>query len=415
MQDLIKKYLHDPAQLEKLYRQSPVLFSKTFDDLYPEMKGDTIADTWYYRLHYADNNSFEWGNQNEIYLILLLSIISGCFIYFPVWFNWPAEPFLLRYQGFIVLIPISLYYFYKQESKISTLLIPVLFFISILCFVGFLSLPENSATGQLRNLHVPFLLWSIAGYVFTRNQLQHTPTTILYLQHNGNWLIFSVLMGLAVMLFGVLSIALFNLIGIHLETIYEHYIVRWIIGAFPLFTCYIILNNASLVNRVSPMIARIFAPVVLVTLFVFLLSLSLDPGKLFNNRELLITFNLVLFAVLAIVLFSLTLRNESIANNNSQKILVLLSLLTCIANLVALAAIVYRLASYGFTPNRTAILGANLIMFVHLAGISYSLLLAIKNKGTLQTVEKTIARWIPVYFVWAAIVAFAFPFLFNKI
>jgi hypothetical protein len=415
MQQEIIQHFHQPARLEEMYRQSPTAFTSSFNELYPEFAGNPVADTWHHRLKYQTTNSFVWGTRREILLLLLLSVISGCCWFLPVWFKLQEESYFQQYLGFILFLPIVLYYFYKQGLDYSQLLLPLGLFLLLFGFVIFFPLPLSSATGQLRNLHIPFLLWSIAGYVFVRNQLKDAQSTIQYLQHNGNWLIFSVLMGLAVMLFGVLSIALFNLIGIHLETIYEHYIVRWIIGAFPLFTCYIILNNASLVNRVSPMIARIFAPVVLVTLFVFLLSLSLDPGKLFNNRELLITFNLVLFAVLAIVLFSLTLRNESIANNNSQKILALLSLLTCIANLVALAAIVYRLASYGFTPNRTAILGANLIMFVHLAGISYSLLLAIKNKGTLQTVEKTIARWIPVYFVWAAIVAFAFPFLFNKI
>ncbi|MFN5362500.1 MAG: hypothetical protein ACK5B4_05465, partial [Bacteroidota bacterium] len=252
-------------------------------------------------------------------------------------------------------------------------------------------------------------------YVFVRNQMKETESSIQYLQHNGNWLIFSGLLGIAGGLFTALSILLFDMIGIQLGSIYEKYIFRWVIGAFPLFSCYVILNNPSLVNRISPIIARIFAPIVLLTLFGFLVSLAFDPGKIFNSRELLIVFNLVLVAVMAIVLFSLTIRNEGGAADAGKKILALLSLLTCVANLLALSAILYRLASYGFTPNRSAVLGANLIMFAHLSVITYQLVKRIRNNHLMHAVENTIARWIPLYTLWAAIIVFAFPYIFNKI
>ncbi|MFM9021986.1 MAG: hypothetical protein ACKOOA_11730, partial [Sediminibacterium sp.] len=252
-------------------------------------------------------------------------------------------------------------------------------------------------------------------YVFVRDQLKDAQSTIQYLQHNGNWLIFSGLLGITGVLFTALSIQLFDMIGIKLVTVYEKYFFRWVIGAFPLFSCYVILNNPSLVNRISPIIARIFAPLVLITLFGFLVSLAFNPAKIFNSRDLLIVFNLVLVAVMAIVLFSLTIRHEVGAGAIEKKILALLSLLTCMANLLALSAILYRLASYGFTPNRTAVLGANIIMFTHLSVITYQLMKGIRNNDSMQAVENTIAGWMPVYTVWAAIVVLAFPYIFNMI
>jgi hypothetical protein len=118
---------------------------------------------------------------------------------------------------------------------------------------------------------------------------------------------------------------------------------------------------------------------------------------------------------MGIVLFSLTLHSESSVQGTEKKILSLLALLTCIANLLALSAILYRLASYGFTPNRTAVLGLNLIMFFHLSGIAYQLFKGIKKDHSMQGVENTIAGWMPIYTVWIAIVVFAFPFIFKMI
>lgn len=415
MQQDIIQHLHQPAQLEQLYRNSPNAFRAAFNELYPNIAGNPVADTWHHRLKYQTTSSFDWGSRREILLLLLLSAFSGCCWFLPVWFQLPVDFFYEHYLSFILFLPIVLYYFYKKQLEYSKLLLPLGLFLLIFCLVFLLPLPLGSATGQLRNLHIPFLLWSIAGYVFIRSQLKETEVTIHYLQHNGNWLIFSGLLGIAGVLFTALSILLFDMIGIQLINIYEKYFFRWVMGAFPLFSCYVILNNPSLVNRISPIIARIFAPVVLVTLFGFLVSLAFDPGKIFNSRELLIVFNLVLVAVMAIVLFSLTIRNEGGAADAGKKILALLSLLTCVANLLALSAILYRLASYGFTPNRSAVLGANLIMFAHLSGITYQLVKRIRNNHLMHAVENTIARWIPLYTLWAAIVVFAFPYIFNKI
>ncbi|MFM7358208.1 MAG: hypothetical protein ACKO1T_06470 [Sediminibacterium sp.] len=415
MQQEIIQHLHQPARLEEMYRQSPTAFTTSFNVLYPDIAGNPIADTWHHRLKYQSTNSFDWGTRHEILLLLLLSVISGCCWYLPLWFKLPEDSYFEHYLAFILFLPIALYYFYKKQLDYSQLLLPLGLFLILFCFVFFLPLPVGSATGQLRNLHIPFLLWSIAGYVFVRNQLKDAQSTIQYLQHNGNWLIFSGLLGITGVLFTALSIQLFDMIGIKLVTVYEQYLFRWVMGAFPLFSCYVILNNPSLVNRISPIIARIFAPLVLITLFGFLVSLAFNPAKIFNSRDLLIVFNLVLVAVMAIVLFSLTIRHEVGAGAIEKKILALLSLLTCMANLLALSAILYRLASYGFTPNRTSALGANIIMFTHLSVITYQLMKGIRKNDSMQAVENTIAGWMPVYTVWAAIVVLAFPYIFNMI
>jgi hypothetical protein len=116
---------------------------------------------------------------------------------------------------------------------------------------------------------------------------------------------------------------------------------------------------------------------------------------------------------MAIILFSLT----ELTNNTSSKInliiLLGLAILTIIANGIALSAISFRLTEFGFSPNRLAVLGANLFMFAHLLVVSYGLIKNLNGKASLQDVEVKIASFIPVYIVWAAFIAFALPFLFQ--
>jgi len=123
-------------------------------------------------------------------------------------------------------------------------------------------------------------------------------------------------------------------------------------------------------------------------------------------------FNLVLIGVLAIIFFSITsssLHHRSILHY----LLTILSAVALLANGIALSAIIFRLSSFGFTPNRVAVLGANLLIFLHLAFLSYQLVKSLRLNTSTLKVEAAIVGWFPVYSIWAAIVVFLFPFIFS--
>ena len=94
-------------------------------------------------------------------------------------------------------------------------------------------------------------------------------------------------------------------------------------------------------------------------------------------------------------------------------ILFALSIVTLVVDLIALSAIIYRLGEFGFTPNRTAVLGSNLLIFGNLVLIMIDLFkVAFKGKE-LKTVEHTIAGYLPVYMVWVILVTVGFPLIFG--
>ena len=90
-----------------------------------------------------------------------------------------------------------------------------------------------------------------------------------------------------------------------------------------------------------------------------------------------------------------------------------LSVLTIIINGIALSAISYRLFEYGITPNRIAVLGGNILIFVNLLIVTIQLLKAIKNNTSLTEVQNSIAKYLPVYAVWVGLVTFLLPLIFG--
>ena len=67
----------------------------------------------------------------------------------------------------------------------------------------------------------------------------------------------------------------------------------------------------------------------------------------------------------------------------------------------------------GLTPNRAAILGANLLMLAHLLMVAVRLFGALTGRNDLAPVGKSMALFLPVYSVWSAVVTFLFPLLFG--
>ena len=206
---------------------------------------------------------------------------------------------------------------------------------------------------------------------------------------------------------------LYELIGINIKDFYIDYVVNWGLPAIPLLATVLVVNNPQLVGKVSPIIAKIFTPFVLISLAFFLGAVIATGKDPYNDREFLIIFNALLIGVMAITLFSLSEATKGQRNKFQLIVLLSLSVLTIIDNGIAISAILFRLTEYGITPNRLAVLGSNLLMLLNLIGIAYQLVHVLKGTKETESVEKVIAQFLPLYALWCALVAFGFPLLFG--
>jgi hypothetical protein len=86
---------------------------------------------------------------------------------------------------------------------------------------------------------------------------------------------------------------------------------------------------------------------------------------------------------------------------------------TLLIDLWALSAIVFRLASYGFTPNRVVVLGANAVILVHLVLVFRAQLGFVRGTAGVERSLRAAADYLPVYAAWALVVCFVLPFVFR--
>ncbi|MCM8567996.1 hypothetical protein NE848_01280 [Gramella jeungdoensis] len=404
--------IDNPGFLERLYRSDKKDFKKEFLEIYTQVKERPVAGFWYERLNY-ESDEISWGTKSEWVFVIFASLIAGILAKLPDIFTISEEFYYSRNISFLVFPFLTAYFCWKNNLTTKNIAIVTSIFLAGLIYINILpGSAETSDTLLLACIHTPLLLWMTFGLSFTADKIHDFGNRLRFLRFNGDLLVMSAILVLAGILMSGITLGLFNLIGMEIEEFYFRYIVLFGLPAIPIFATFLTHTNPQLVNKVSPVIAKIFSPLVLVMLIIYLGAIIYSGKDPYNDREFLLIFNLLLTGVIALIFFSVA---ESIKKGKLSSLWVLLplSVVTIIVNAVALSAILFRISEWGFTPNRLAILGINILFLVHLIIIALRLFKILFKKSEVSIVEKAIAAYLPVYLVWICIVVFVFPFLFG--
>lgn len=412
MKDQIIENLHQPAALEQLYRSNKQRFKKEFSALYPELKGSEIADCWNARLNF-ETETISWGSKTELLVVIACCIIAGFIAKIPAIFNIDEALFYPRNIGFILFPILAFYFAWKHHLQKSTVIFLAVCVAASLVFMNLLPRNPASDTLVLSCIHMVLCLWALLGIAFTAQGNKNPERRIAYLKYNGDLVVITTLIVIAGGILTGLTIGLFSLIGLQIEEFYFKNIVIFALPSAPIIGTYLIQANPSLVGKVSPIIAKIFSPLVLAMLIVYLAAIVYSGKNPYQDRDFLFIFNLLLIGVMAIIFFSIAGSKYPSKTRSETWILFLLSIVTIIINGVALSAILFRISTWGITPNRLAVLGGNLLILLHLLLVCAQLFKLLRKKRPLQHVENTIAGYLPVYVAWAAAVTFLFPLIFG--
>ena len=411
MRTEIVNNLDHPGQLEKLYRENKTTFKKEFNLIYPDISEKAVAQVWNERLRF-ENEEVSAVSGKELIFVLALCILAALIAKVPEIFPIEPEFFYTRNLAFVVLPLLTIYFAWKQQLQTKMAIVVSTGILASALYINLLPNNSNSDTLLLACIHLPIFLWAVLGFTFVGDKLNDHQRRQDFLRYNGDLVVMTTIILIAGGLLTAITLGLFQLIDLQIEEFYSQYIVISGLAASPIAGTYLVQTNPHLVNKVSPVIARVFTPLVLVTLVTYLIAVIYTGKDPYNDREFLLLFNLLLVGVMAIILFSIA---ETGKNTGRTGILLLsgLSIVTIIINGIALSAILFRITEWGITPNRLAVLGANLLMLINLLLITYRLIRTIKDEHEKEKIEKCITSFLPIYVAWTMLVIFAFPLLFN--
>jgi hypothetical protein len=417
MKEQIIAVAGSPHALEALYREQPKEFTQALPDVFAEQSDAIILQVWHERLFFqggkdTQSPSSQWRS-GDIWITVILSFIAGTLIKLPHFF--PAlddDRFYSRNIG-VIIISALIAYFCLQKSlwkKNTGIIIALL--ISGILYLNLLPDNPKSQTIVLSCLHMPFVFWSLLGIAFLGGVWKDLSGRMDYVRYNGELLIYSTIILIGGMVLTGLTLTLFGLINLHIEEWYMKNVVVYGAVASPIVATLLIDRIIGKRFKIAPLLAKVFTPLFLVTVIVYLLAMILEQKSPFTDRDFLVAFNELLLVVLGLCVFSISERGSKETAGVADAMNIMLASITLIINIVALAAILFRLTSYGFTPNRIAVLGANLLAFGHLKGILWYYIGFVRGKNTIDDLEQWIVIYLPAYTTWSCIVSVGFPLAF---
>jgi len=392
--EIIIKNTGNPDILEDLYQSNKREFSETIKIMHNE-NSDIIIKYWYARLFYRRVNPKR--NTGKYIFTAFLIIIAWIPLRLIFTDTLKDNINIIRAVPIIASIALSLFFMFEtiKVKEIIKCFIP-----GLILYFYFFILPDKAISQSLDNAFyfMLVLLWffvllSQSNYDFKK------PDYGIFLEKCGEIIVWSTMFIIGGMVIVGLSIALFNAIIIDTQAFYMKNIATLGVAASPFISLLVIENYNKI--KLSIIIANIFLPIVLVSLFVFGVISIFNNTKPYEDREIFVIYNIMNIIVICILVFT------GINNINNKFIYwcsCILPVITIILNIVTLSAVIYRINEYGITPNKITLLGTNIVMLGHIISIVFRKY----KKGTENNF-----KYLPVYFVWSFIVVFIFPVIFK--
>jgi drug/metabolite transporter superfamily protein YnfA len=168
-------------------------------------------------------------------------------------------------------------------------------------------------------------------------------------------------------------------------------------------------------SKLVAVLLRILLPLSLLVLLVYLFFIPFNFRAPFENRDVLITYNAMLFAVVALLVGATPVSLDDVRPRLARWLrlgLVAVAVLALIVSLYALAAIVYRTVLDRLTPNRLTFIGWNVINI----GLLSLVLISQARAGAgrwLQGLFAAYSAGTVAYAAWTLVTILALPWLFG--
>ena len=361
-----------------------------------------------------------WTTQ-ETLVVVALAAAAGLAVKLPELFGYPPLvnpddellPFYFRNMSFFVLPFLAAYFAWKRRLDRTGCLRLAVAFAAAGVVINVYPFTPDGHTQILAALHLPIALWLAVGVAYAGGRWRDGGGRMDFVRFSGELFIYFVLMALGGGVLTGFTLGTFAAIGADAEWFAQQWLLPCgALGAI-IVGAWLVEAKQSVVENMAPVLTRLFTPLFAAVLLAVLATMVWTGSGINVEREVLIGFDLLLAVVLGLLLYAVSARDAHAPPDAFDALQLLLVVSALVLDVVALAAIAGRITEFGFSPNRVAALGENLILLVNLAWSAWLYARFLRGRGSFSALERWQTDYLPVYAVWAGFVVVAFPPLFG--
>ena len=421
----------DPSERESLYRRNPDAFRKAWEKEIVEGQSNDLRAAWEARFEIDMPSDVPLLEQSTrpFHFPIAASFFIAVILLIPYWRTGTFDlEWAVPYLATLAFGPFLLYYGWGHVRFIA--LSASMAVVLALFWFGFedwllLDILESGAdkgfnvgiarqmaaqSGRLMLLHWPILLFGLTASIW----VSKTPgmQRVDFIHHAIQVAIHcAIIVVTGFALTGLTYMLIDVLLGFEYTEELMTHLMTWGASGALVFGHAVWRSHPTALDRILPLIARIFIPLFCL-LEVGFLSVYVAKGLaiLSHDRETLFIMNLLLLAVLMLVILHAAF--ETIQSRFNQILLCAIVSLGVVAGLIGIVAIASRLWEFGLTPNRLVVFISNILLIGTLGSLLWSMARN-PSKDSTQTVRLSLNQSLPIFIAWAAVVTFLFPLLFG--
>jgi hypothetical protein len=322
----------------------------------------------------------------------------------PTWFA--------RNLGLFVLPFLAAYFARGRRLDARGWLLTAAPFVLAALVVNLYPYDADSDTEILVAVHLPVVLWFVIAYPYMGGTLRLHERRMDFVRFTGEWFIYYVLIALGGGVLMGLTAAILEPAGIDVDRVAVWVLPSGAAGAV-VVAAWLVESKQQVVENMAPVLGMLFTPLFAVMLVCAAVVYGVTGLGGAFDRELLSVLDALLVVVLALVLYGMSAREPSSSPSWMDRIQLVAVVSALVLDLMVLGAMIARIGDLGFTPNRTAALGLNLVLLVNLAGAAWLSARFLAGRGRFHRLERWQTSYLPVFALWAAAVVVVLPPLFG--
>jgi hypothetical protein len=355
--------------------------------------------------------------RRELPVMVICAAVAALAIKLPSWFGYDMEGegdvFYARNLSLLVLPPLAAYFVWQRQVGIRVIgVLAALFAVGAVAANAY-PLAEDSQSLVITAIHLPLALWLVVGIAYVGGEWRSSRRRMDFIRFTGEWLIYYVLLGLGGGVLTAFTAGTFRAIGLDAEGFIQSWLLPCGATAAVIVAAWLVEAKQSVIENMAPVLTRVFTPLFATTLVAFLVAIIWTSNGIDVERDVLILFDLLLVVVLGLLLYAISARDLTARPGIFDHVQFALVVTALIIDVIVLVAITGRITGFGFTPNKTAALGENLILLTNLGWSAWLFLGFVRGRMNFARLERWQTRYMLVYAVWAWTVVLAFPFVFD--
>jgi hypothetical protein len=442
--DAVNDLAEDAEQLEHVYQSArkageAEAFKAAIDASYATAPENLLYAAWFYRLKHAAaqasgyviawswaiplaliNALLFWWLSNDRFMITVEGFQGDARDYMPVIVLLASS---LAAAFVLIYLTVAGHKRWRLGAIIGILLLATAAYVLLTYPQTDLVLFQEQYL-TLMAIHLPLLAWAGVG-TFLIFDHRDPLNRFAFLIKSLEIVIVAGLFIIAGGLFTAITFGLFDALSVSLPDLILRLFLAGGLGMVIIVAVAVIYNPTASpaeqsfdegLSKLVALLVRLLLPLTLLVGLIYLIFIVFNFRAPFENRDVLIVYNAMLFAIVALLVGATPVNLADISPRLARWLrlgIIAVAGLALLVSLYALAAILYRTSIDRLTPNRLTFIGWNIVNIGLLILLLFFQLRANKSGQWLHGLYKAFAMGTVAYVVWIVVVILSVPWLFG--